>query len=87
MNTGSDTVAKIAEREEYLVIIAVNSHTSNTPADIKGLTTNMVPKPVATPFPPLNFSQIGKICPKTVHMPANRLKLISILAITTLLYK
>ena len=30
-----------------------------------------MPKPVATAFPPLPFSQIGQICPATAKEPAN----------------
>jgi len=28
---------------------------------------NKIPKYVATPFPPLNFNQIGKICPRKTN--------------------
>ena len=32
---------------------------------------NNTPKYVATPFPPLNFNQIGKICPKKTNIQLN----------------
>ena len=31
------------------------------------------PKDVATPFPPLNLSQIEKLCPRTAAKPAIKL--------------
>ena len=34
------------------------------------LIENKIPTYVATPFPPLNFSQIGNTCPKNAHNDA-----------------
>jgi len=31
------------------------------------LMQHSIPTYVATPFPPLNFNQIGKTCPKKIH--------------------
>ena len=32
---------------------------------------NKIPKKVATPFPPLNFNQIGKRCPRKTNKADN----------------
>ncbi len=63
--------ANIEDREEYLNIkdttnqvIANKKHKWNDKAVI-------IPKYVATPFPPLNFNQIGKRCPKKANIQDN----------------
>ena len=56
--------AKIEDKEEYLnikaTVIQVNIN-SNVKLYDKA---NKIPIKVATPFPPLNFSHIGKRCPR-----------------------
>ena len=55
---------KIDETEEYLNIreTTLQVKINNNPK--AGDKANKTPKYVATPLPPLNFNQIGKICPK-----------------------
>tara|TARA_Y100001936_G_C15847497_1_gene545398 strand:+ start:387 stop:737 length:351 start_codon:yes stop_codon:yes gene_type:complete len=38
------------------------------------LIANNTPINVATPFPPLNFNQIGNICPKIINKPNMEIK-------------
>ena len=56
--------AKIEDKEEYLnikaTVIQVNINSNVKLYD----RANKTPIKVATPFPPLNFSHIGKICPR-----------------------
>ena len=62
--------AEIIElNEEYFVIRATNSQTVNNIKKNKGLIPNRKPKKQATPFPPLNFNQNGKICPIIENNP------------------
>ena len=64
VTTNTEAEEKIDETEEYLNIrettlqVKINN---NPKAKDKA---NKTPKYVATPLPPLNFNQIGKICPK-----------------------
>jgi hypothetical protein len=37
---------------------------------VQGETAMMSPNKVATPFPPLNSAQMGKICPMTAASPS-----------------
>ena len=57
----------IEDSEEYLNI----RDTTNQVKINKKLNcndkANNIPRYVATPFPPLNFNQIGKTCPKKTH--------------------
>jgi len=54
---------KIEDREEYLLKNKIISHEiENVKANFREMAI-IIPRYVATPFPPLNFSQIGKICP------------------------
>ena len=56
--------AKIEDKEEYLNIKATVIQ-DNINSNVKLYDrANKIPKKVATPFPPLNFSHIGKICPR-----------------------
>ena len=41
---------------------------------IIALIANNTPINVATPFPPLNFNQIGNICPKIINKPNMEMK-------------
>ena len=56
--------AKIEDKEEYLnikaTVIQVNINSNVKLYD----RTNKTPIKVATPFPPLNFNHIGKMCPR-----------------------
>ena len=56
--------AKIEDKEEYLnikaTVIQVNINSNVKLYD----RANKTPIKVATPFPPLNFSHIGKMCPR-----------------------
>ena len=61
----------IEDNEEYLNM----RETTNQEKINKKLNwsdkANNIPRYVATPFPPLNFSQIGKRCPKKVSNDDN----------------
>ena len=66
--TNTVNVAKIEDKEEYLkikvIVIQVNINNNVKLLD----NANKIPKKVATPFPPLNFSHIGKRWPrKTIN--------------------
>ena len=65
--TGIDRAAIIDDREEYLNIKKINAQliTKTTPNMI--FMENSIPTYVATPFPPLNLSQMGNTCPKKTH--------------------
>ena len=54
-----------ADKELILKIKKTKIQIVNRHKPIKKSIDNITPKEVATPFPPLNFSQIGKQCPKT----------------------
>ena len=53
----------IDDREEYLKIIAIIIHATPKIKPSVNEIPKIIPKYVATPFPPLNLSQMGKICP------------------------
>ena len=54
----------IDDNEEYLKIKDTTTHVKiNSEPKLKDKANN-TPRYVATPFPPLNFNQKGKICPK-----------------------
>ena len=65
INTVKDE--NIEDRDEYLNIRETVSHvnTNRRPNCIDR--ASKIPRYVATPFPPLNFSQIGKTCPKKAN--------------------
>ena len=48
-------------KEEYFVIMATVNHAIKKEKQINGFVPNKNPIYVATPLPPLNFNQIGKI--------------------------
>ncbi len=55
-------------REEYLKIKNTTIQANINIKAIGILSAINTPKVVATPFPPLNFSQIGNMCPKTAKI-------------------
>ena len=55
--------AIIDDNEAYLKIIIVINHATPNIRPNKNEIPKIIPKYVATPFPPLNLSQMGKICP------------------------
>ena len=59
------------DTEEYLKIVVVINHTTTKIIpNIKEI-PKIIPKYVATPFPPLNLSQTGKIWPMK-HIKADK---------------
>ena len=64
MYIGTIKLPIIEEREENLNIKYVVNHVIINIKDAIGLIITSIPTYVATPFPPLNFNQIGKTCPK-----------------------
>ena len=61
--TGIDKLPIKDDNEEYLNIKKTIYQTSVNPIPKYMLMQNSIPTYVATPFPPLNFNQTGKICP------------------------
>ena len=59
MYIGTIKLPIIEEREENLNIKYVVNHVIINIKDAIGLIITSMPKYVATPFPPLNFNQIG----------------------------
>ena len=57
----------IDDKEEYLNISETTDHVKINKKLNWIDKANNIPKYVATPFPPLNFSQTGKRCPKKVN--------------------
>ena len=55
---------EIEDKDEYLVINDISIQEIQNKKLKFSDKTNIVPIKVATPLPPLNFSQIGKMCPK-----------------------
>ena len=71
INIGKKKEAVILESETNLDKVRTNK---NIPKEAKPTCHDRainIPKPVATAFPPLPFSQIGQICPATAKEPAN----------------
>ena len=61
---GTDKLATSDESEEYFDKRKINNQDmQNTKPKIKFI-LKRIPTYVATPFPPLNLSQIGNTCPK-----------------------
>ena len=65
--TGIDKLPIKDDNEEYLNIKKTIYQISVNPIPKYMLMQNSIPTYVATPFPPLNFNQIGKTCPKKTH--------------------
>ena len=66
---GTDTAAHTLAKPTYRLTTTTATHTTTaTPIGtvITGHKPSIAPKPVATPFPPLNPSQTGYICPMIV---------------------
>ena len=64
INKGTDKLATNDESDEYLDKRKTNSQDiQNIKPKIKFI-LKRIPTYVATPFPPLNLSQIGNTCPK-----------------------
>ena len=63
MYIGTIKLPIIEEREENLNIKYVVNHVIINIKDAIGLIITSIPTYVATPFPPLNFNQIGNTCP------------------------
>ena len=53
-----------ADTEDIFNTFAVTNQLAINTRNKIGLINKITPIYVATPFPPLNFSHIGKICPK-----------------------
>lgn len=68
--TGTITVAVRAESEEYRKENAMTNQTNNPNKATGQHVININPNDDATPLPPLNFSQIGKLCPIIPQVPA-----------------
>ncbi len=66
---GSESAATMDETEEYRVIKAVMIHTLITTKKVQGAQAINTPAVVAIPFPPLNFIQKEKLCPKIAEIP------------------
>ena len=59
-------------RDTYLVITMKMTPINKQINPVGQLSTSNTPKDVATPFPPLNPKNTGKLCPKTTKMLANK---------------
>ena len=59
----------IDDKEEYFVIKAIINQDKQKNNPSLNDKTKIIPKYVATPFPPLNFNQIEKICPRKAARP------------------
>ena len=55
-----------ADNEEYLKFKAINNQVARKMIPCKYDIANSIPINTAIPFPPLNLSHIGKICPKKI---------------------
>jgi len=64
MHIGSIRAADRDETDIILVQRKMSIKTIRASSVAIGLMARVMPRPVAMPFPPLNFSQTGKICPK-----------------------
>ncbi|MEY2556986.1 MAG: hypothetical protein QOE34_411, partial [Verrucomicrobiota bacterium] len=62
---GKNAAAIIEATETYRVVSNVITQIRNTVSTAKGIRPKSAPAEVATPFPPLNRSQIGNECPAT----------------------
>lgn len=66
---GAIAVAINADSDDILKIMAVISHDKHAAIPVIGTAASKTPNVVATPFPPLNLSQIGKLCPIITGSP------------------
>lgn len=62
-------IAEVIEDTEAYFVIKINNnqHTTKTIANLR-FKNNKIPKYTATPFPPLNFNQIVKMCPRNTNI-------------------
>ncbi len=65
---------KIEDSDEYLVIKAIIIHDRQKINPSLKDKAKTIPKYVATPLPPLNFNQIGNICPRRAIRPDKKIK-------------
>ena len=71
--TGIDIAPIIDDNDEYLVNINITIQLIIKIVPNKIFIENKIPTYVATPFPPLNLSQIGNTCPKNAHNEATNI--------------
>lgn len=69
MMTGIKIKVMMAPKEEYLKMYTTIDHRKIEQAATAGEYTRITPKAVATPFPPLNLRDIGKIWPRITATP------------------
>src|SRR5262249_37058368 len=67
---GSAREARIDPSEMYLLAHTATRKTSSEGGTAIGVSTEKTPQAVATPFPPLNFSQTGYTWPMIAAKPA-----------------
>lgn len=67
-----DICASIEDMDEYRKIKNDVTHTAMKYVPKIGFTPSKTPSDVETPFPPLNLSHIGNICPITAHAPIKK---------------
>ena len=71
-----------ADIELILNNFAIKAHIKSAINPTNKLRKSITPNPVATPFPPLKYNQIGKQCPITADMATTASKdLISLLKV------
>ena len=71
LTTKTVKAPNIDDKEEYLNIKDTTNHVKINKRLNGSDMANNIPRYVATPFPPLNFNQIGNICPKKVTIQDN----------------
>ena len=69
INTGNARLAKMELKDTNLVRNNTIKKTPTQPKAVQGEIAIINPNKVATPLPPLNSAQMGKICPKTAANP------------------
>src|SRR5580700_4208744 len=70
MNTGNAAAAAIEPSEEYLQNATTRNHRITAAITASRQIGRNTPRLVATPFPPLNPSQTGNMCPTTAAIAA-----------------
>ena len=56
-------------KDTYRVIATIIAKINNATKHTKGSSASTTPAEVATPFPPLNFKKIVKVCPMMAQIP------------------
>ena len=69
-NTGNNTAAEIDPNETILVTIIITKANTKQISPNLQLIVRRTPSDVATPLPPLNLKNTGKVCPITTRIPA-----------------